>query len=92
MATDDKTQVSIRVPTTMIGEFERIAQVLDRDRTWVMLRAFRTYLDGEGAQLLEEAAGLEQLDAGEGVAFDEVLDEADAIIADARSRRRAKAG
>jgi predicted transcriptional regulator len=92
MATDEKTQVSVRVPTAMIGEFERIAVVLDRDRTWVMLRAFRTYLDGEGAQLLEEAAGLEQLDAGEGVAFDTVLDEADAIIAGARSRRRANAG
>ena len=40
----------------------------------------------------EAGVSVEQLDAGEGVALDEVLDEADAIIADARSRRRAKAG
>jgi predicted transcriptional regulator len=58
MATDDKTRVSVRVPTAMMGGFERIAHVLDRDRTWAMLRAFRTGLDGEGAQLLEETAGL----------------------------------
>ncbi len=91
MATEDKTQVSIRIPTAMLGDFERIAHVLDRDRTWVMLHAFRTYLDGEGAQLLEESVGLEQLEAGEGVSLDAVLTDAEAIIAAAQSARRIKA-
>jgi len=92
MKVDDKTQVSIRVPAAMIGDFERIARALDRDRTWVMLRAFRTYLDGEGRQLLDEIEGLDQLDAGEGIDLDDVLDEAEAITAAAHSNRRAKAG
>ena len=92
MAAEDKTQVSIRIPVAMLEDFESVARVLDRDRTWVMLRALRAYLHGEGDQLLNEAKGLEELDAGNGMDFDEVLDEADAIVAAARSHRRAKAG
>ncbi|TGW07386.1 ribbon-helix-helix protein, CopG family, partial [Mesorhizobium sp. M2D.F.Ca.ET.145.01.1.1] len=59
MATEDKTQVSLRVPAAMLADFERIATALDRDRTWVMLRAFRVYLDGEGGHLLDEMKGIE---------------------------------
>ena len=92
MSTEDRTQVSIRVPRAVLADFERIAQALDRDRTWVMLRAFRAYLDGEGGQLLDEVTGIEELDAGKTVDFDVVMDKADAIIALARSERRAKAG
>ncbi|RWC30063.1 MULTISPECIES: ribbon-helix-helix domain-containing protein [unclassified Mesorhizobium] len=92
MATEDKTQVSLRVPAAMLADFERIATALDRDRTWVMLRAFRVYLDGEGGHLLDEMKGIEELDAGQVVDFDEVMDKADAIIAAARNSRQAKVG
>lgn len=92
MAAEDKTQVSLRVPAAMLADFERIATALDRDRTWVMLRAFRVYLDDGGGYLLNEMKGIEELDAGHAVAFDEVMDKADAIIAAARSSRQAKVG
>jgi predicted transcriptional regulator len=90
MVTEDKTQVSLRVPAAMLADFERIAEALDRDRTWVMLRAFRGYLDGEGGHLLSEMKGIEELDAGKVVDFDEVMDKADAIIAATRNSRQAK--
>jgi predicted transcriptional regulator len=90
--TNGKTQLSLRVPADMVERFDRIARALDRDRTWVMLRAFRQYLDGEGAELLQEAAGLASLDRGEGVEFDSVMDEATAVIAQAKAKRARKAG
>lgn len=92
MGADDKTQVSLRIPAAMLSDLEQIAKALDRDRTWVMLRAFRDYLDGEGGNLLAELRGMEQLDAGHALDFDDVLDKADAIIASARSARQAGVG
>ena len=92
MVAEDKTQVSLRVPASMLADIERIARALDRDRTWVMLRAFRDYLDGDGGQLLTELKGIEQLDAGHVVDFDDVMDKADAIIAAARNSRQARVG
>jgi len=87
-----KTQLSLRVPVGMVETFDRIAKALDRDRTWVMLRAFRQYLDSEGADVLQEAAGLASLDRGEGVDLDGVMDEARVIIAQAKAERARKAG
>ncbi|MET3595119.1 putative transcriptional regulator [Mesorhizobium shonense] len=90
MPIEDKTQISIRIPVGMLANFDRIAHALDRDRTWVMLCAFKSYLDGEGGHLLEEIQGIEELDAGRTVDFDEVLDKADTIVAAARNKRHAK--
>jgi predicted transcriptional regulator len=92
MAAEDKTQVSLRVPASMLADFERIATALGRDRNWVMLRAFRNYLDGEGGHLLHELKGLEELDAGHVVDFDEVMGKADTNIAAACSTRQTKVG
>ena len=79
-AESDKALVSLRMPAEMCAAFDRLANVLDRDRTWVMLRALRHYLDGEGDYILREAAGLAALDRGEGVDFDDVMDEIDSLI------------
>ncbi len=76
-----KVQLSLRVPAGMADEFTRIAAALDRDRSWVMLRALRLYLEGEGSDVLRDAEGLAALDRGEGADFDAVMDEADAILA-----------
>jgi predicted transcriptional regulator len=88
----EKTQVSIRVPTDIIGDFDDIAKAVERDRTWVMVRAFGRYLDDEGADILREANGIAALDRGEGVDFDRVMDEADALIAQATAKHARQAG
>ena len=90
MPAQDKSQVSLRLPTSLVTQFDRIAGILDRDRTWVMQRALVEYLDREGAELLEEAEGLAQLDAGESSDLDEVLNKATSII-DAAEKRFHKA-
>lgn len=91
MLTTDKMQISLRVSTSTVSRFDRIAEILDRDRTWVMLRAFAQYLDQEGHDLLEEAEGIAQLDRGEGTDLDEVLEKAEAIIAAAEARHSMQA-
>jgi predicted transcriptional regulator len=59
----------------------------------VILRALKQYMQDEGAELLEIAEGIAALDRGEGVDFDEVMKEADDIIAQAEARHAlAKAG
>jgi predicted transcriptional regulator len=85
-----KVQVSIRLPSEMAEAFETIAAALERDRTWVMLRAFRQYLEAEGGDVLREAEGIAALNRGEGVEFDQVMDEVDDIIAQAEARQAAR--
>lgn len=38
----------------MLADFDRIATAIERDRSWVILRAMKTYLEGDGADILEE--------------------------------------
>ena len=89
-AESDKALVSLRMPAELCAAFERIAKTLDRDRTWVMLRAFRHYLDGEGGYILREAAGLAALDRGEGVDFDDVMNEIDDLITRSESKQASR--
>lgn len=86
-----KSQLSIRLPAEMVESFDRIAAVLDRDRSWVLLRALKRYLDTEGADVLRDAAGIAELDRGEGHDFDDVMAEAEAIVARAEAGRARKA-
>ena len=81
-----KTQISLRIPADMSDHFSRIAAALDRDRTWVMLRAYRQYLENEGADILQDAEGLAALDRGDGTDFDEVMDEAATVITQAKAK------
>lgn len=92
MSAADKAQVSLRLQARLVAEFDKVAKLLDRDRTWVMQRALSQYMAGEGAELLEEAEGLAELDRGESADLDDVLEKAEAIISAAETRRTARVG
>lgn len=81
--------VSIRVPVDVIETLDKIATVLERPRSWVILRAIRQYLADEGQEVLDVQEGVEELDRGEGIPLDEVLAEMDEIIAKAEAKRAA---
>ncbi|WP_235988121.1 CopG family ribbon-helix-helix protein [Roseibium aggregatum] len=83
---NERTQVSLRLPSEMVADFDKIAAGLDRDRSWVMQRAFKFYLEQEGREIIDDLDGIAALDRGEGVDFDDVLDQADDIIATARTK------
>lgn len=92
MPANDRTQVSLRVPNELLADLEKIAVALDRDRSWVMLRAMRSFLEGEGAVLLGEADGVAELNRGEGVDLDEVLAEARTLLGASRAAQTRKIG
>ena len=69
------SHVSLRLPNDVIEALDRIAAALERPRSWVMLRALRQYLEeGEGREIEEDTESLRELDRGERVPFEEVLD------------------
>ncbi|MCB5205418.1 transcriptional regulator [Neorhizobium sp. T786] len=88
----EKTQVSLRLPTPLVAEFDRIAGILERDRTWVMQKALSHYLAGQGAEILRDAQGIDELDRGESVDLEDVLQKARTIVDAAEYRRDMRVG
>ena len=59
------THISLRVPSDLIQAFDKLAVILERPRSWVMVRALGQYLEDEGAELAEDVESLAELDRGE---------------------------
>ena len=72
--------IALRVPVDLLSDIEKIAGAADRTRSWVMVRAIRLYLAGEGAQILKVAEGLQQLDNGEAEDMDDVIADIEQIV------------
>jgi predicted transcriptional regulator len=68
------------VPMDVLEAIERVAKAIDRNRSWVMVRALRRYLATEGADILAVIKGRAQIAAGKSHEMDDVLDEVDRII------------
>ena len=81
--------ISLRVPAEIIETLDKVAAILERPRSWVMLRAIRQYLADEGQEVLDVQEGIAELDRGEGIPIEEVLAEMDEIIAKAEAKRAA---
>lgn len=87
-----KLQIELDLPEELITFLDRIATAAKEDRATVMRWALEYYVEQEGEIILDEAAGLADLDAGRYVDFDEFLDETSAIIDAAEARRAKRAG
>ena len=72
--------ITLRLPLDVLSAIERIADTSDRSRSWVMVRALRLYLLGEGAEILNVADGLKQLDGGESEDMDDVIAQVEQIV------------
>ena len=83
------SHVTLRIPTDVVEAFDKLAKILDRPRSWVMVRALRAYLDDEAAEIFEDAEALAELDRGETVPAEDVIAEMRGIIK-AAERKRAK--
>lgn len=91
MTNVEKTQISLRLPLEIVSKFDRIAEILERDRTWVMHRAMTQFLAAEGAEIIEDAEGLSDLDEGRKVDIGDVLEKARHIVDAAENRLVKKA-
>lgn len=72
--------ITLRLPVDVLDAIERIGRASDRTRSWVMVRALRLYLAGEGADILAIAKGLEQIEGGDSRDGDEVIAEIEALV------------
>lgn len=79
--------VSLRLPADLLGKLDKIAAALDRPRSWVLVHAFKEYLKQEGEEILDVQQGIEALDRGDGVDFDDAMAEMRAIITDDEAKR-----
>jgi predicted transcriptional regulator len=79
--------ISLRIPADLLQKLDRITTIVERPRSWVLLRAIRQFLDDEGQEILDVQEGIEQLDRGEGIPFDQVMDELRDMIAKAEAKR-----
>jgi predicted transcriptional regulator len=82
------SHVSLRVPNDIVEAFDRLAAALERPRSWVMLRALRHYLEQEGREIDEDTESLAELDRGERIPFEEVLDRLREIVTRAEATRK----
>ncbi len=72
--------VTMRLPLDVLAEIEEIAGICDRSRSWVFVRALKSYLAAEGREIIELERARREVDAGLGHDLDDVIDEVDAIV------------
>ena len=82
------THISLRVPNNLVQAFDKLAAILDRPRSWVMLRALRQYLEDEGAEIAEDVESLAELDRGESAPLAESIREVRGIIGETEKKRQ----
>jgi predicted transcriptional regulator len=73
--------ISVRLPTEIVEKLDKVAAIMERPRSWVILDAVREYLADEGQEVLDIQAGIEEAERGETVPFEEVLAEMEEKIA-----------
>ncbi|WP_276118786.1 CopG family ribbon-helix-helix protein [Pararhizobium qamdonense] len=74
--------IALRLPVDVLKDIEIIAAASERSRSWVMVRAMRYYLLNEGADILEIAQGLKDVEEGRVHDLDAVLSELDRLAED----------
>lgn len=72
--------LTLRLPLDVLDDIEKIATASDRTRSWVIVRALKTYLAGEGADILAIVKGREQIASGDVHDMDDVIREIEAIV------------
>lgn len=72
--------VSLRVPADVLTEIDAIAEATGRSRSYIIVRALRTYLVNEGADILAAVKGREQISKGESEDIDDVIADMDRIV------------
>lgn len=73
--------VTLRIPLDVLSDIELIAESTERSRSYIIVRALRTYLLNEGSDILAARRGREQIAAGEYEDIDDVIADMDRIIA-----------
>ncbi|WP_113426700.1 ribbon-helix-helix protein, CopG family [Rhizobium cremeum] len=65
--------LTLRLPVDVLGQVEEVARICERSRSWVIVRALKSYLASEGRELIELAEARAEVDGGAGVDLDDVI-------------------
>nr|WP_316655913.1 ribbon-helix-helix domain-containing protein [uncultured Gellertiella sp.] len=74
--------VTLRIPVDVLADIEAICETTDRSRSWIIVRALRTYLLQEGADILAYRKGRQEIANGDVEDFDVVLADLDRIASE----------
>lgn len=74
--------ITLRLPADILSDIEKIAEGSERTRSWVIVRALKSYLarEAEGGICLSVLQGRKEAASGGGRDADDILAELDAII------------
>lgn len=67
------TLVSLRIPTDVLADIDRIAAITERSRSWVIVRAMKTYLRAEGQRVVDTSAARARLPKTEASELDDLI-------------------
>lgn len=70
--------IPVRLPEDVLRDIEVIAETCERTRSWVIVRALKLYLKGEGADVLAVKNGRDEVANGDVHDMDTVLQELEA--------------
>ena len=87
-----RADITFDLDDDLVAAVDHLATLVHQDRTWVLTRALRRYLETDGARIIEEAEALASLDRGEGHEMEDVMAECRSIIEAAQRRLARKAG
>lgn len=88
--TSPSIHVTLRLPSDLAATLDRLAALVERPRSWVIVRALRHYLKAEGAMLVDDAEAIAELDRGDSVPASQVLGEMDEMIKGTKARQARK--
>jgi predicted transcriptional regulator len=71
--------IALRIPLDVLAQIEAVAAATERTRSWIMVRALRYYLGGEGSEILAAIEGRRQIADGKSHEMDDVIAEIDAL-------------
>ncbi|MBV9267168.1 MAG: ribbon-helix-helix protein, CopG family [Acidobacteriaceae bacterium] len=81
------TTISFRTEETKRDELDRLAEALDRDRSWIINQALDNYLDLQQWQIEEIRKGMAATDAGHTVSTAQLREMLEKRNAKVRARR-----
>ncbi|WP_421361086.1 CopG family ribbon-helix-helix protein [Agrobacterium rosae] len=70
---DLSNPITLRIPQEVLAEIEAIAETTERSRSWIIVRALKTYLLNEGADILAVRQGRQEIDDGNHENVDDVI-------------------
>jgi predicted transcriptional regulator len=72
--------LTMRLPLDVLAEIEEIAAICERSRSWVFVRALKSYLAAEGKEILDIAKARKAMEDGEAFELDDVIADVEAIV------------